>query len=125
MYWNILKIKFDAYDALKDKVSQRGSNKTFTSSNYYIDLSEAQGCNCFDSSSPSVHPCDKETKGGCEHVCNKDGDEAKCSCNDGYKLAEDGQECEFGNLNTTLVDILLLFIGYWKLWLFSECIEPY
>ena len=36
----------------------------------------------------SVHPCDKTTKGGCEHVCEKDGDEPVCKCNKDYKLNE-------------------------------------
>ena len=41
-----------------------------------------------------VHPCDKETKGGCSQICNKKGDEAQCACNDGYELdAQDGQTC--------------------------------
>ena len=27
-------------------------------------------------------------------MCNKDGDNVKCSCNNGYKLADDGVSCE-------------------------------
>ena len=42
----------------------------------------------------SVHPCEKEDNGGCQHVCEKDGDDAKCSCHDGFKLAADGKSCE-------------------------------
>ena len=41
----------------------------------------------------TVHPCDSAEKGGCEHVCNKDGDQSVCSCNDGYKLKEDQHSC--------------------------------
>ena len=41
-----------------------------------------------------VHPCDKKDQAGCEHQCNKKGDEAVCSCDDGYLLAEDGQSCK-------------------------------
>ena len=40
-----------------------------------------------------MHPCELSTKGGCEHVCNENGDEAKCSCDDGYELKEDGKGC--------------------------------
>ena len=40
-----------------------------------------------------VHPCEKETKGGCDHICNKKGDEVLCSCNDGYKLDGDAKSC--------------------------------
>lgn len=36
-----------------------------------------------------VHPCDKESKGGCEQVCNKVGSKAECSCNEGYVLEKD------------------------------------
>ena len=43
----------------------------------------------------SVHPCDKDTKGGCDQTCNKDGDKAKCSCTPvDFKLGEDGKSCE-------------------------------
>ena len=48
----------------------------------------------------SVHPCDKADKGGCEHTCNKKGDEAECSCDDGYLLAQDGKSCEKSKLST-------------------------
>ena len=41
-----------------------------------------------------VHPCDKESKGGCEHVCNKKGTELLCTCNEGYKLKADEKSCE-------------------------------
>ena len=48
----------------------------------------------------SVHPCDKETKGGCDQICNKDGDDAVCSCNEpDYKLGEDGKSCEEGDID--------------------------
>ena len=41
------------------------------------------------------HPCDKKANGGCEQTCNKDGDNAVCSCAEDYKLKEDGS-CEKG-----------------------------
>lgn len=42
----------------------------------------------------SVHPCERADKGGCSQTCEKDGDDAKCGCLDGYALGEDGKECE-------------------------------
>ena len=44
----------------------------------------------------TVHPCDKENKGGCEQVCNKDGKKPKCSCTPAtdYKLNDDGVSCD-------------------------------
>ena len=42
-----------------------------------------------------VHPCDKKTRGGCEQACNKDGDNAKCSCEPGIDtLNADGKTCD-------------------------------
>ena len=43
-----------------------------------------------------VHPCDKATKGGCEQVCNKDGENAKCSCEpaEDFTLNADGKTCD-------------------------------
>ena len=43
-----------------------------------------------------VHPCDKPSKGGCDHTCTKEGEKAVCSCNNGFKLADDGQTCLLG-----------------------------
>ena len=43
-----------------------------------------------------VHPCDKPSNGGCEHVCNKKGDSVVCSCNEGYKLDGNGASCTKG-----------------------------
>ena len=40
-----------------------------------------------------VHPCDMEGKGGCQQICIKDGDESKCSCDDGFELQPDGKSC--------------------------------
>ena len=45
-------------------------------------------------SSISVHPCDKEEKGGCSQHCEKKGDEAVCGCEEGYALEEDEKTCE-------------------------------
>lgn len=36
--------------------------------------------------------------GGCEHVCNQEGDEVICSCRDGYELNKDGLSCNLKNL---------------------------
>ena len=44
----------------------------------------------------SVHPCDKKTKGGCAHKCNKKGDGVFCSCNKGYILEKDNKSCKKG-----------------------------
>ena len=43
-----------------------------------------------------VHPCDREGKGGCEQVCNKDGVNAKCSCGpaEDFTLNADGKTCD-------------------------------
>ena len=41
-----------------------------------------------------VHPCDQGDKGGCEDVCNINGDQAVCSCSKpGYQLHSDGKKC--------------------------------
>lgn len=36
--------------------------------------------------------------GGCEHMCNEEGEEVICSCNDGYELNEDGLSCRLKNM---------------------------
>ena len=42
----------------------------------------------------SVHPCDKENKGGCDQTCNKEDEKAVCSCAaPEFKLGEDGKSC--------------------------------
>ena len=41
-----------------------------------------------------VHPCDTTNKGGCEHICTKDGKKTVCSCKKGFTLEEDGESCE-------------------------------
>ena len=43
-----------------------------------------------------MHPCDKPSKGGCEQMCEKMGNEAICKCNAGYTLEADGQSCSEG-----------------------------
>ena len=40
----------------------------------------------------SVHPC-TINNGGCDHECNRDGDEAKCSCKTNFLLGADGVSC--------------------------------
>ena len=46
-----------------------------------------------------VHPCDKDTKGGCAQVCNKDGAGFFCSCEEGFKVStQDEKLCEKGKL---------------------------
>ena len=49
----------------------------------------------------SVHPCDKDSKGGCEQLCNKDGVNAKCSCEptEDFTLNKDAQTCDKGEIN--------------------------
>ena len=44
----------------------------------------------------TVPPCELTENGGCEHTCTNEGDTAKCSCNEFYKLGEDGKTCEKG-----------------------------
>ena len=44
----------------------------------------------------SVPPCEEAEKGSCAHVCTNEGEEAVCSCNENYKLAEDKKNCEKG-----------------------------
>ena len=39
-----------------------------------------------------VHPCEIN-RGGCEHKCEKDEDQRKCACNEGFKLNGDGETC--------------------------------
>ena len=44
-------------------------------------------------------PCENKKNGkngGCEHTCTNVGDEAKCSCRDGFNLNEDGKRCTEG-----------------------------
>ena len=36
------------------------------------------------------------SKGGCDQICNKHGDDSKCSCKNGFKLAPDGVSCDRG-----------------------------
>ena len=48
----------------------------------------------------SVHPCDKESNGGCQDICNKEeGDDYHCSCNPpgDYELV-DGKTCKKSKL---------------------------
>ena len=40
-----------------------------------------------------IHPCDKKDKGGCEQTCTKYGDNAKCECDSGKVLNQDGKTC--------------------------------
>ena len=48
-----------------------------------------------------VHPCDKESNGGCTQHCEKLGAEAdlkhKCYCKESYRLLEDTVTCEKSN----------------------------
>ena len=43
-----------------------------------------------------VHPCDKPNKGGCEQICDKDGEKAVCSCVSpyDYTLSANGKTCD-------------------------------
>ena len=47
-----------------------------------------------------VHPCDRDNKGGCEQVCEKDGAKAKCGCKEGFEITDDGITCKKGKFNT-------------------------
>ena len=58
----------------------------------------------------SVHPCDKDSKGGCEQLCNKDGVNAKCSCNEGYKLNADGVACDKSEYKHYIIDAIEFII---------------
>ena len=40
-----------------------------------------------------IGPCDIEN-GNCAHQCSGDTGDPICSCDDGYKLADDGKNCE-------------------------------
>ena len=42
----------------------------------------------------SVHPCDKESNGGCSHTCNKEGDKSSCECPEGYEMTDDEKTCK-------------------------------
>ena len=43
-----------------------------------------------------VHPCDKETKGGCNQICNKRKEWYECSCESGFVLGKDKKICNKG-----------------------------
>ena len=43
-----------------------------------------------------MHLCDRGNNGGCDDVCNKNGEGVTCSCKLYYKLADDGVTCEIG-----------------------------
>lgn len=43
-----------------------------------------------------VHVCDRDNNGGCDQICIKMGDEAECSCKEGFVLSEDDVTCEKG-----------------------------
>lgn len=44
-----------------------------------------------------VHVCDSGNNGGCDQICNKDGDQAACTCRKGFKLSSDKVSCIKGN----------------------------
>ena len=52
-----------------------------------------------------VHPCEKKGNGGCEHMCNKDGDKVRCTCKEGFVLEEDGKSCETGKFENQVLVI--------------------
>lgn len=45
-----------------------------------------------------VHFCDRPTKGGCDHFCNKTDNHFTCACKEGFKLTEDGKTCIRGKV---------------------------
>ena len=63
-------------------VSQRGEFKLFSTHNVKF----------------IWDPCDEATKGGCEQICNKDGDNAVCACDSQHFLNVDGTSCDESRL---------------------------
>ena len=54
-----------------------------------------------------VHPCDDEDYGGCSQVCKKNGTEAVCECNAGFKVDPNNpKECTRGKNVITVYDSL-------------------
>merc|ERR1712007_369686 len=49
---------------------------------------------CVRKEEEKVHPCDTEEKGGCAQMCEKEGDNVKCGCAEGFVLGGDGKSCE-------------------------------
>ena len=47
-----------------------------------------------------VHPCDIGN-GGCGQICNRDGDDAVCACEEGFELGSDGKSCSKGEYVNT------------------------
>ena len=64
-----------------------------------------------------VHPCDKESKGGCDQVCNKKNkEEASCACQPiDFSLNKDGKSCDPGiphnSLSCGFLHTKLKFMG--------------
>ena len=45
-----------------------------------------------------VHPCDTESNGGCNQICNKTNNKYNCACNEGFVLEKDGKSCIKGRV---------------------------
>ena len=54
-----------------------------------------------------VHPCDKDSNGGCNQKCIKDGGNYTCGCNENFKLTDDGKTCKLGMLSKIYYCLLL------------------
>lgn len=56
----------------------------------------------------TVHPCDRPDNAGCEQVCNKEGDNGVCACNEGYKLV--GNACNKSKYSSCLLLVAKTYI---------------
>ena len=41
-----------------------------------------------------VPPCELTENGGCDQKCENDGEEAVCSCGEGFKLNKNNKKCD-------------------------------
>ena len=62
-----------------------------------------------------IHPCDLDTKGGCDQTCNKNGKSAECECTPpDYTLNADGKSCDKGRdqnvYNLFVYNFLVVFL---------------
>ena len=61
----------------------------------------------------SVHPCDKPSKGGCQHKCNKNATKFFCSCQPGYELDKNGRTCGKGR-SILFQQQFLVYVHTWN-----------
>ncbi len=43
-----------------------------------------------------VHPCDRQSNGGCSQICNKTKLAYECACEEGFALEKDRKTCVKG-----------------------------